>query len=543
MKKATYIILLCAAVALATGCSKDRAVEKQDDVVKQAYADIKLGAEYDRQWKMRLAELYYKKAYDALQDNPAQRWYLYSEAGYRYACMLGNRGEMEQSLTVISDILSQPESPKEIPARQQSALHELMAQCQAHLGMLQEAKQSFAKSYAKAVEAAGGEGKGDIDVIVSSLTIASHNLTIPGEYEEAEAWLRRCEDEFHIYEQHGDPAIIEEYRGIIPLLRASYLQLTGHAKEAAQVYAAIPRSSFSHPKVRRTAITYLTNAGRYAEAADMFSRLDSTFYTEGGSRLTFDAIKEELYPRYEVNRKAGRGAEAMNIADKAFNAIDSALSWQKKSDAAELAIIYQTHEKELALEESETRSTIYCILAIGLAVILVLIASLLLRAHKYNKVLADKNRRLLAEIEQRERGQQQAIKQLNAEPEDALTVSQQFYRRLCTIMAEQKPYTNESLNRDTLAQLLGTNAKYVEQVIRECSYGETVGDFINRYRLEHVARLLKTTDDSISLIGEQSGIPSRATLARIFRNAYGMTCSEYRQAVKSKATEGPTSSE
>ena len=148
-----------------------------------------------------------------------------------------------------------------------------------------------------------------------------------------------------------------------------------------------------------------------------------------------------------------------------------------------------------------------------------------------------KNRHLLAEIEKQEQKELQAIEQLNAEPEESLTASQQFYRRLCTIMSEQRPYTNEALNRDTLAQLLGTNAKYVEQAIRECSDGETVGDFITRHRLEYVTHLLRTTDNSISLIGELSGIPNRATLARLFRNAYGMTCSEYRQAVKSKATE------
>ena len=530
MKKATYIILLCAAVALATGCSKDRAVEKQDDVVKQAYADIKLGAEYDRQWKMRLAELYYKKAYDALQNNPAQRWYLYSEAGYRYACMLGNRGEMEQSLTVISDILSQPESPKEIPARQQSALHELMAQCQAHLGMLQEAKQSFAKSYAKAVEAAGGEGKGDIDVIVSCLTIASHNLTIPGEYEEAEAWLRRCEDEFHIYEQHGDPAIIEEYRGIIPLLRASYLQLTGHAKEAAQVYAAIPRSSFSHPKVRRTAITYLTNAGRYAEAADMFSRLDSTFYTEGGSRLTFDAIKEELYPRYEVNRKAGRGAEAMNIADKAFNAIDSALSWQKKSDGAELAVIYQTHEKDLQLANQRFTISLHRLFAFALVIILLLIAWLLWRSHIYNKVLLEKNRRLLEDIEQRENEQQQAIKELEAAPEAELTASQQLYRRLCELMKQPDVFTDPDTNQDTLARMLGTNRTYIHDALRECA-DQTPADFINGYRLRHAAHLLSTTNDSVGFIAELCGL-SRRTFYRLFSETYAMSPSDYRQVPK-----------
>jgi len=51
---------------------------------------------------------------------------------------------------------------------------------------------------------------------------------------------------------------------------------------------------------------------------------------------------------------------------------------------------------------------------------------------------------------------------------------------------------------------------------------------IEHNRLEHVARLLKTTDKPIAIIGEISGIPSRATLARLFRIAYGMTPSEYR---------------
>ena len=43
-----------------------------------------------------------------------------------------------------------------------------------------------------------------------------------------------------------------------------------------------------------------------------------------------------------------------------------------------------------------------------------------------------------------------------------------------------------------------------------------------------------TTDNPVALIGEQSGIPSRATLARLFRNTYGMSCSEYRQVAGQK---------
>ena len=120
------------------------------------------------------------------------------------------------------------------------------------------------------------------------------------------------------------------------------------------------------------------------------------------------------------------------------------------------------------------------------------------------------------------------MQQLQAAPEAELNSEQQLYRRICQFMDEEKPYTNEELNRDVLAQLLGTNAKYIVQAIRECSHGETVTDFINRYRLEQVAYLLKNTDDPIAVIGEMCGIPSRSTLARLFRNTYGMTPSEYR---------------
>ncbi len=60
-------------------------------------------------------------------------------------------------------------------------------------------------------------------------------------------------------------------------------------------------------------------------------------------------------------------------------------------------------------------------------------------------------------------------------------------------------------------------------------------DACRRSCQKYVARLLKTTDDPISLIGELSGISSRATLSRLFRNTYGMTCSEFRQAARAEA--------
>lgn len=181
----------------------------------------------------------------------------------------------------------------------------------------------------------------------------------------------------------------------------------------------------------------------------------------------------------------------------------------------------------LVIAASGGSDSIYRILLVGTLLICILLGYLLWRARIYNRKLASENRRLHAEIDQNRQElqlqpQEPQQEQLELQPE------QQLFSRICKLMNEEKPYTEETLNRDVLAQMLCTNAKYVEQAIRQCSKGETVSDFINRYRLENVARLLISTSDPIAIIGELSGIPSRATLARLFRNAYGMTPSEYR---------------
>ena len=275
---------------------------------------------------------------------------------------------------------------------------------------------------------------------------------------------------------------------------------------------------------------YLAMTDRYDKAIRLFRQADS-IYISKGSAISATYIKYFMMGQYEALQKAGRKDDALALGDRMRQLTDSIHVEERRTDVEQEQEIQQ-RKSEIASRQQSL--VIHRIILVAAVLIILLIGYLLWRAYKYNKVLLEKNRRLVAEIEQREHEQQQAIEQLKAEPEENLTTEQQLFRRLCTLMAEQQPYTDETLNRDALAALIGTNAKYVEQAIRECSHGENVTDFINRHRLEHVARLLKTTDDSIAIIGELSGIPSRATLARLFRNAYGMSCSEYRQAARAE---------
>jgi AraC-like DNA-binding protein len=273
-------------------------------------------------------------------------------------------------------------------------------------------------------------------------------------------------------------------------------------------------------------------AGRYDEAADWYERIDSTYLATDGAKMTFDIIATRLSPRYMAYRKAGRNADALVLADSVSATIDSALVWQKQNDAAELAVIYQTHEKELALNDAQSETRIHRLLLAAAILVILLIGYLFWRTRKYNKELLDKNRRLLAEIEQHEREEQQTIEQLKAKPEDVLTAEQQLFRRICDLMdGPDHIYTDTNLDRNRLAQLLGTNEHYVTDAISACADGKSVNGFLNEYRLRYAAHLLATTTDAVVVIAELSGF-SRSSFFRIFSEAYGMSPSDYRRAAR-----------
>ena len=83
-----------------------------------------------------------------------------------------------------------------------------------------------------------------------------------------------------------------------------------------------------------------------------------------------------------------------------------------------------------------------------------------------------------------------------------------------------------------MAQLLGTNYNLLADAIRECANGQSIGDFIDEWRLRHAAKLLAETEDSIGLVMSASGFVSRSHFNTLFRERFKMTPSEYRKATK-----------
>ena len=184
----------------------------------------------------------------------------------------------------------------------------------------------------------------------------------------------------------------------------------------------------------------------------------------------------------------------------------------------------------MALKEKEANEQIHLIIIIALASIVVLGILALWRIIVDKRRLNERNRDLYDTIQQILEKEKKAEKTLEETPEAALSNTQQLYQRIVRLMKEQKPYTDSNLNRDGLSQMLGTNYNLVAEAIRECANGQSIGDFIEDWRLRHAAQMLAETDLSIGLVMEMSGFVSRSHFNTLFRERFKMTPSEYRKA-------------
>jgi len=558
-----YIIILTTVVfvlALTTACTKpdrsDEAVALSKEIVSDGLSDVGHSVErvdsaeqaglftavrantikaiiYENAGRRRLAAYYAEKAIAA-------------EAGHTIAtsadsslyckarCVLGNDayadGEYGKSITLSKEILAfvgDGKMPKDIEMKCRALMQ--MADCENKLGHIAESEQLFLQCIDDLMTSTQrATDYGEIDPLIYTL-LSLNDLYIDNKMPEkalpliakmdtAMARLTRC--------PNTPDWVMQKRRNNVTISKAMVYAANNQKEQAETLFREYQQFQGSGALDKAAEGLYLSMTGRYDEAVRLFDETDSMMRSNGDPVIDL-YVKTLFNYKYEALQKAGRTAEALALGDRIRQLTDSIRQQERQADVEQLQEIKQ-QEEEIASKHQSL--VVHRIILASAFLVCLLIAYLLWRSYKYNKVLTEKNRKLYEEIEQRRQEQQQEMELLQAAPEEQLTTEQQLFRRLCTLMDEQQPYTDETLNRDTLAQMAGTNEKYVEQAIRQCSKGETVSDFINRYRLEHVARLLKTTSDPIAIVGELSGIPSRATLARLFRNAYGMTPSEFRRA-------------
>ena len=502
-------------------------VDSLDESGTVGAAEIELLRAYTYQrhaYETHAADDHYVKSYELYTQESDPKVHLYAEAAFRCANVYSTRGDKEKAVSILTNTLLKYEDDERLPDRWKSTLLNILALYQGEMGLIEDSKQTFDKAYQLKLPVVQEKKEPANDLFLLCL-MAIETFNAKDEIEAVDVWRERAETVLNDFAQDFDSLQSEQNREYLAFRHMFYLIHIGKEDEAKKLYESTPHDAvLNYYAYKELVPDYLFRVKRYAEAADIFERIDAQFGESNEERgASLEVFGKYYEPRYLVNRMAGRSERALVFADSVFNNLDSALVRLRREKAVELATIYQTHEKELALKDAQAETRFHRFLLLVIIVFFLFFLYHFVRIYLNNKELLAKNRYLFEQNQQREQVEQEQLQTLQSQPEDTLTSDQQLYRRLCALMVDKQPYTDEDLNRETLAKMLGTNSHYIVEAIRQCSHGETVADFITRYRLEHAARLLKTTDTPVNLVGEMSGIPSRASLARLFRNTYGMS--------------------
>lgn len=111
-----------------------------------------------------------------------------------------------------------------------------------------------------------------------------------------------------------------------------------------------------------------------------------------------------------------------------------------------------------------------------------------------------------------------------------VTIDPDLVTEIEQIMLSEKPYLDQELSIQQLADRMGWPVKRLSAVINT-HYQRNFNDFINQYRIEHACHLLKTRSKTEKMLSIQldSGFASKSVFNHYFKKIKGCNPSEYRK--------------
>ena len=342
------------------------------------------------------AELYYKKALagnELYKERPAIYYFAFDQL----STILTIKGDQKGSLATATECYAIAKNDdSEVGQEWQAILLHDIGYCQMQLSRTAEAEKNFTHAYNTLKRLASQTGK--YDHIYSWARVAYNimdSYTSTSNFEQAEKWVVAAEEAINALIQSPDCSkrTAEEYIGSLNTHKAIVLIKTGHREEADKIYQEFLKSDYAKTSIGLVDNSeYLEMAERWDDLADLVPKLDSLANSWAMPKSMY-YLKTYLIPFFNAYQKSGRHDKALMAARRIAESIDSVDEYERKHNAAELAIIYETREKEAKIAEQETVMTQQRILAVSIAMLLIIIFLVIFTYHRYRstKRLAEKN--------------------------------------------------------------------------------------------------------------------------------------------------------
>lgn len=247
--------------------------------------------------------------------------------------------------------------------------------------------------------------------------------------------------------------------------------------------------------------------------------------------------------KYQILESLGRYEEALNVYKVYHDKKDSLSNLDVEMQLSELRTIYEVDKKNHEIEQQKAAIKMRNLWLLLAAILIVAVVALLVVRIRYARSLKAKNIGLVKQIQEQDRlwqkaqeerkeleRMQQLLATTTGSPAVVAEERNELFERLERLMEEQQLYTNPELNRKSLAEVLGTNEKYLrEEIRRHCNM--TVNEYITCLRLRYAKNMLLLPAEkyTIEAIAIDSGFGSRSTFYSLFREQYGLAPDEFRK--------------
>ena len=362
-----------------------------------------LGYASDRTHKKRLAELYWTKGMNVMEDaKTPEELGTFAAIASRLTGLKCTWGEYETGLKVAIPAL---EHLKKYGAPLTSDYINLLIYqgcCHSRLGLNEKATDNSLEEAYHAHLDNIKENPNAIayrDAFVGVINICYNFLEIH-DYKKAMYWLDRYDKLLDAYNKLPDARsdYADKQRARYYVYRATALEGVGRKREASKIYELFLDTSYSlTAEGLILGRDYLRQAGLWHDAADNL-RSTERLIKEYGVDYSLQTIQEWMLKKFYVNMMAERIDTARAVSMKIVEHLDSAITKQRRQDAIEEETVRQKEMEMTAEKEQMERQQWWTRLAVMAALILALViyifvrnrmAAKLKKAHEALKVAYD----------------------------------------------------------------------------------------------------------------------------------------------------------
>ena len=350
-------------------------LHQQEGTLSSIEACYWRGYAYSRLRKMRMAEMEWKNAV-AQTIETDEDLVFYAQSANRLAGLLYLKADYAEVIRVALPAIRLLEEKHYTMNNDYSNLLTFVGSCELKLGHPADAARNYDQAWQAYQQIT--QANYNIDSYTSSIvglvTIVDAYIQT-GHYQDALDWtthlgnmLQQCRQLPGVRD-----AYIDKQWARHCLYRASALEGLGKKEEAAQSYQLALQTQYAKTGDGKVeASNYLMAAHRWNEAADNLQVLAAQL-AKYDFKMSQETIHTYLLPKYLANVKANRLDSAIAVGSWICEALDSAIVWQKRDDAAELATIYETQQKENELMKQRSSLSDLRLLTVYITLVLVIL--------------------------------------------------------------------------------------------------------------------------------------------------------------------------